>query len=75
MQETELNKKLDHNLLSFPGFSIETENNSIISRVAIYIENKVDYIRRRDLEGFDSNIIILDLVSQRAKFNCQLNKM
>ena len=26
------------------------------------INNKVDNIRRRDLEGIDSNIIILDLV-------------
>ena len=31
MQETEINKKLDHNLLSFPGFAIETENSSSIS--------------------------------------------
>ena len=28
MQETEINKNLDHNLLSFPGFTIETENNT-----------------------------------------------
>ena len=37
MQEAEINKNLDHNLLSFPGYSIETENNSSCSRVAIYI--------------------------------------
>ena len=60
-QETEINFNLDHKLLSFPGFSIETENNSQISRVAFYINNRIRYIRRMDLEGVDSNIIILDL--------------
>ena len=41
MQETEINFNLDHKLLSFPGFSIETENNSQISRVAFYINNRI----------------------------------
>ena len=26
MQETEINKNLDHSLLSFPGYNIETKN-------------------------------------------------
>ena len=33
-----------------------------MSRVAIYIENKVDYVRRIDLECQDSNLITIDLV-------------
>ena len=33
MQEAEINKNLDHSLLSFPGFNIETENNTSLSRV------------------------------------------
>ena len=37
MQETELNKNLDHNLLSFPGFAIETENNTLKSRVGLFV--------------------------------------
>ena len=61
MQETKINFNLDHKLLSFPGFSIETENNLKISRVAFSINNRILYIRRMDLEGVDSNIIILDL--------------
>ena len=67
MQETEINKNLDHDLLSFPGYSIETENNSTCSRVAIYISNKAEYIRRKDLEGVDSNLIIIDLVGSVQK--------
>ena len=43
MQETEINFNLDHKLLSFPGFSIETENNSQISRVAFYIVVSIEF--------------------------------
>ena len=35
---------LDHYLLLFPGFSIETENNSTLSRVAIYIIHCLYYL-------------------------------
>ena len=61
MQETEINKNLDCNLLSFPGYPIETVNNSLCLRVAFYISSEVNYIRRRDLEGVDSNVIIKDI--------------
>ena len=50
-------------MLSFPGFAIETENNNTLSRVAVYLDNRISYIRRRDLEGVNSNLLILDLVS------------
>ena len=33
LQETEINKNLDHNLLSFPSFGIESENNTDMARV------------------------------------------
>ena len=36
MQEAEISFNLDHNLLSFPGYLIETESNSQSSRVAFY---------------------------------------
>ena len=61
MQETEINPNVDHNLLSFLGFSIEVETSSENSRAAIYVSSKVDYIRRGDLEGTDSNLIIINL--------------
>ena len=61
MQETEINKNLDHNLLSFPGGVVETEGNSECSRVAIYIGVKVDYRRRQDLEGVNSNLIVIEM--------------
>ena len=54
-------------LLSFPGYSIETENNSYCSRVAYYISNRVEYIRRGDLEGVDSNLIIIYLIGSVSR--------
>ena len=62
MQESEINKNLDHSLLSFPGFNIETENNTSISRVAVYVDTRINYIRRGDLEGFDSNLMVMDMM-------------
>ena len=43
MQETEININLDHNLLSFPGYSIEVEKNSQNATVAFYINNSINY--------------------------------
>ena len=51
MQETEINPKLNHNLLSFPGYAVEIESNSKCARVAFYISTRVNYIRRRELEA------------------------
>ena len=62
MQESEINKNLDHSLLSFPGFNIETENNTSVSRVAVYVDTRINYVRRGDLEGFDSNLMVMDLM-------------
>ena len=61
MQATEINPNLDHNLLSFPGYGVKVECNSEKSRTVMYISSKIDYIRRRDLEGTDSNMVIIDL--------------
>ena len=51
MQETEINNNLDHNLLSFPGYRIETENNTSNSMAAIYVNSRIEYNRRKDLEA------------------------
>ena len=51
MQETQIHFNIDHNLPSFPGYTIEKENNSSTARTAIYISNKIKYICRGELEG------------------------
>ena len=58
MQKTEIDINLDHDLLSFPGYSIEVENNTLCSRVPCYISNKVEYYRRVDLEDKFLNCVI-----------------
>ena len=61
MQETEIDNKLNHEELSNANYNLELETNSVKSRVGYYISKSVSYVRRFDLEGTDSNIIIVDL--------------
>ena len=63
LQETELTVNLDHNLFSFPGFNFESETCSTKSRVGIYVNTCIDYVRRIDLEIVDCHMIILDICS------------
>ena len=43
LQEIELKNDVDHELLSFPGYSLMVENNNVKSRVGIYIRNEIQY--------------------------------
>ena len=61
MQETEILKDIDHNELKISDYNLELENNSIKSRVGFFVSKTIDYVRRLDLEGCDSNLIIIDL--------------
>ena len=61
MQETEVGNDLNIDQLSISGYSLELEKNSIKSRVGLYISKSLKYVRRIDLEGQDSNIVVIDL--------------
>ena len=61
MQETEILKDIDHNELRISDYNLELEDNSIKSRVGFFVSKTIDYVRRLDLEGCDSNLIIIDL--------------
>ena len=61
MQETELLPDYPTHLLTFPGYELEVEQNVVKRRVAIYINSKINYIPRKDLEGTDNNMIIVDI--------------
>ena len=66
MQETEVNHNLDQNLLGFPGYHFESESISTYkARVGCYIKSGIDYVRRTELEGKDSHLIILDIRAER----------
>ena len=42
------------------GFELEIENNSIKSRSGIYITENLKYTRKRNLEGKDLHLVIID---------------
>ena len=58
MQETELNKDINTNELSTSKYCLELKNNTTKSRVGFYITKDLNYVRRTDLEGLDSNIAL-----------------
>jgi exonuclease III len=59
LQETKLDANLDHKLLSFPVFSYDAENCTIKSRIGIFINTYIKYVRRNDLEANDSHSIVV----------------
>ena len=40
------------------------ENNSVKSRVGFYISKDINYVRRTDLEGLNSHVIIIDITGE-----------
>jgi exonuclease III len=65
MQETEIKHDYPIELLTFPGYSIEIETNDVKSRVGIYIIERLKFKRRNDLEGINSNLIIIDIIETK----------
>ena len=61
MQETQVRKDIDHKELNISKFLLELESNTKKSRIGVYISKTINYVRRTDLEGLDSNLIIIDL--------------
>jgi exonuclease III len=60
LQETEIETNTDHNLMSLPGYLYESKENTIKSRVGCYVNTNLLYVRRLDLEGSNSHLVILD---------------
>ena len=61
LQETELQKGMTDKIMNLPGYTIETEINSHIRRVATYIKTGIKYKRRNDLEMKNGHMIIIDI--------------
>jgi exonuclease III len=60
VQETEIVKHFDVNQLTFPGYCIEVENNDVKRRVAIYISNRINYVKSHKLEEANSHLVIIN---------------
>ena len=48
-------------MLAVDGFQLELENNTIKARTGFYIKNNIKFKRRTDLEGTNSNLVIIDI--------------
>jgi hypothetical protein len=62
VQETEISNISDVNLLTFPGYSIEVESNNVNRRVVSYISNRLNFVRRHNLERTNNHPVIINLV-------------
>ena len=65
LQETELENNFNPMLLAINGYEFEYETNKVKSRTGMFIKNNLKYKRRTDLEGVDSNLIIIDILSKK----------
>ena len=66
MQETEVDLNLEHTLLGFPGYQYESENTTTVrARVGCYINSGLNYVRRTDLEGANSHLLIMDVRAEK----------
>ena len=68
IQECDIDANYPVNALSFSGYNIEVETNTKKARCCTYIKNDIIYIRRRDLEGEDNNLVILETGMHDKKF-------
>ena len=61
MQKVDLKNDYDHEMLSFRGYNLLIENNTIKARCGIYVKNNLKFARKVELEGNGGGIIIIDL--------------
>ena len=65
MQETKIAADIDEELLVIPGFILELEANIVKKRVGVYINSKLSFRQRVELEGKVSNVVIIDLMDEK----------
>ena len=73
MQEVELEKDFDCNLLNIPGYRFESENNNFKKRIGVYIRDSIKYKWCAILEGHNSHIVVMDLVKGKKNKKIIIN--
>ena len=66
LHETEIPKSMDPKILAVKDFVLELENNSVKARTGIYLSNCINYKRKSELEGIDSNLLIVDIYTKKG---------
>ena len=63
MQEVDIENNYNYRVLNLRDYCLEIENNTVKSRVGMFIGNTVEYKRMHQLEGINSHTIIIDIVN------------
>ena len=72
LQETEVEKHFNPVSLAINGYELELEINNLKARTGIYVKNNMQYKRRNDLEGVNSNLVIIDIIKrERLRYSHQ----
>ena len=61
----EIAADFDEELIRIPGFVLELEVNTVKKRTEMYFNSELSFRRRIELEGKDSNVMIIDLLDER----------
>jgi hypothetical protein len=61
--------------MSFPDYVNESKLNETRSRVGCYVKSNISYVRRIDLEGKNSHLIILDIKTKVIKESLTFNAL
>ena len=66
IQEAEIPMDFPINDITIRGYSIEVETNKYKLRTCTYIKNGISYKRRKDLEGSNNHIVIIDIFADKT---------
>ena len=62
-QECEVTGNIEEKYLSIKNFKLKLEENDVKKRAGFYINNQINYIRRKDLETKNFHVVIIDVDS------------
>ena len=66
LQEIELEKDFDCELLNISGYIFEYENHDHKKRVGMYIRNNIKYVRCPVFEGQNSHLMVIDTMNKKG---------
>ena len=64
LQETEIEYHFNPGLLAIGGYELELETNNVKARTGMFVRNNLKYKIRKDLEGMNSNLVVLDILTK-----------
>ena len=57
------------------GYQLKLEKNYLKSRVCIYLKNSIEYLRKTDMEGKNSHLLVIGLIGNlNAKRIININR-